>query len=147
MHDYDENKLLDGLEIIAAIAHILPHDPDLDLGKGMAEGMVLDTEHSVRLRLARERHDAQMFQYHRKQNLSLNISIKTKKKSIDFVIFDRQKWWTKCFWMRIWTRTDTFLIMNTSKVAGRQVISEHRHDIVFCKLYASFLGYAFFFVL
>lgn len=60
LHDYDGNQLLDGLEIMAAIAHILPHDPDLDLGK---DGAILTPEEKLSLAEAQYRHDEQMKYY------------------------------------------------------------------------------------
>ncbi|XP_046644557.1 multiple coagulation factor deficiency protein 2 homolog isoform X1 [Daphnia pulicaria] len=53
LHDYDDNNLLDGIEIMAAISHIVPHDPDLDLGR-QPEGNVLTAEQQLRLKAAQQ---------------------------------------------------------------------------------------------
>lgn len=62
MHDYDDNNLLDGVEMMAAIAHIAPHDDDLDLAK-LGEGHVLSDEQQKRLAVARTRQMEQFSHY------------------------------------------------------------------------------------
>jgi hypothetical protein len=54
LHDYDNNNLLDGIEIMAAISHIVPHDPDLDLGR-QPEGNVLTVDQQNKLKSAQQR--------------------------------------------------------------------------------------------
>lgn len=44
---------------MAAISHIVPHDPDLDLGR-LPEGNVLTTEQQQKLQTARERKAEQL---------------------------------------------------------------------------------------
>ena len=62
MHDYDNNNRLDGLEILAAIHHVVPDDPDLALGN-VAEGVVLTEEEQRRLKMAQMRHGLSIKHY------------------------------------------------------------------------------------
>ncbi len=59
LHDYDNNNLLDGVEIMAAISHVVPHDEDLDLGK-LGEGVGMTVEQKQKYDAARERQISQM---------------------------------------------------------------------------------------
>ncbi|XP_021945696.1 multiple coagulation factor deficiency protein 2 homolog isoform X2 [Folsomia candida] len=53
MHDFDNNSLLDGLEILQAISHIMPDDGDgVDLGKGSA---AINAENQKRMTTEEER--------------------------------------------------------------------------------------------
>ena len=56
MHDYDNNNRLDGLEILAAIYHSVPEEPDLALGN-VAEGVVLTEEEQHKLNIAKMRYE------------------------------------------------------------------------------------------
>ena len=58
LHDYDNNDRLDGLEVMAAIAHVVPTDPDLDLAKP-GEEYVLTEEQKQKLIVARAAHEEQ----------------------------------------------------------------------------------------
>ena len=59
LHDYDNNERLDGLEVMAAISHVMPHDPDLDLGK-LGEGHVLTQEQQRALTIAKDGYQQQI---------------------------------------------------------------------------------------
>lgn len=59
MHDYDNNNLLDGIEMMGALSHIAPYDVDLDLGK-LSEGKALNFNEQQKLKAARERQHDQM---------------------------------------------------------------------------------------
>jgi len=54
VHDFDDNNKLDGLEMLNAITHILPHDEILDLRKkgeqnlSVPEKMALEKQQSIR---------------------------------------------------------------------------------------------------
>lgn len=61
---------------MAAIAHVVPHDPDLDLAK---EGEVLTEEQKQKLLVAREGHAEQMKHFISKFNFFLIINFKRKE--------------------------------------------------------------------
>lgn len=59
MHDHDSNLLLDGIEMLSALAHVTPYDVDLDLGK-LSDGRALNFNEQEKLKAARERQHHQM---------------------------------------------------------------------------------------
>ena len=58
LHDFDDNNKLDGLEMLNAITHIMPHDPVLDLRRKGDQNL----SEPERLALAKHQmiHDEQM---------------------------------------------------------------------------------------
>ena len=58
MHDDDDNNLLDGLEMLNAIGHVLEHDADLELGSRNAES--LSPEEAKKLQNAQLQYKHQM---------------------------------------------------------------------------------------
>jgi len=58
LHDDDDNNLLDGLEMLNAIGHVLEHDADLELGSRNAES--LSPEEAKKLQNAQLQYKHQM---------------------------------------------------------------------------------------
>ncbi|KAI9564312.1 hypothetical protein GHT06_008050 [Daphnia sinensis] len=83
LHDYDNNNLLDGIEIMAAISHIVPHDPDLDLGR-LPEGNVLTSEQQQKLQTARERKAEQLEHFTKMTDKMIQDSDKDKDGYVNY---------------------------------------------------------------